>query len=167
MSALEDAVNALNEAINTANERVQATSDVQTAVAAEREKYDALVAAEEAEDVTQNQELQDARAQTDQALSQLSSVAESIRAAADRVNQLGQVAAEQPAETSTADATASTSDAGGDTTAEVSPTTDTTPSENPTDAAPADTPTAGDVIRADEEAQQADPTSTTNMRPDV
>jgi len=165
MSALEDAVNALNQAIQEANSRFQVAGDVEAAVAAERQKYDELVAAEEAEDLQQNQELLDARAKTDEAVSQLNAAAESVRAAADQVSQLGQVASQEQLSAETA--SASPEDATGDTTAEVSPTTDTTPSENPTDAAPADVPTAGDVMRADEEAQQSDPTSTSNMNPNV
>lgn len=169
MSALEDAVASLNQAIQEANSRFQVAGDVEAAVAAERQKYDELVAAEAEEDLLQNQELQDARAKTDAAVSELNSAAESIQAAADQVNTLGQVASEQPNSDDTSEPSTETapSAATGDTTAEVSPTTDTTPSENPTDAAPADVPTAGDVMRSDDQAQESDPTSTKNMEPNV
>lgn len=97
MAALEDAVNALNEAITEANNRFQNVGSLESALAEERSRYEALVASEEAEDVQQNQDLQDARAATDAALSELRAAEQSITLATEQVQQLGTVAAEQPA----------------------------------------------------------------------
>jgi septal ring factor EnvC (AmiA/AmiB activator) len=180
MAALEEVVAQLQQAITDANDRFQNVGALQEALDAERAQYDALVASEAAEDVEQNQELQDAKAQTDELMAQMSSVADTLSGLTQQVNTLGQTASDQPAADNQANtnaaaadtgdtgttANADAGDAGGDTTAEVSA-TDTTPSENPTDAAPTDTPTAGDVMRADAEAQANDPTSTQNMNPSV
>lgn len=188
MAALEDAVNALNEAITEANNRFQNVGSLESALAEERSRYEALVTSEEAEDVQQNQDLQDARAATDAALSELRAAEQSITLATEQVQQLGTVAAEQPAAEAPApdtgtEATAAPAaaegtetapeggaDAGTDTGGDTADTADTADTgtnqvqETGTDNPPPQ-PSADAV--AESTGEDADPASTRNMNPNV
>jgi hypothetical protein len=153
MAALEDAVNNLRQAVNDAQSRFSVAGDVQAAVQAERDKYDALVAAENTEDEQQKQELADAKAETDRLLAEINSAAESLTAVTDQVNSLGSVAAqpsaEQPSPEEPVNAQVETTAPTDTTTAtltEVAPDA-TTPGDTPADVgttvAPADAVSAG------------------------
>lgn len=77
MSALSDAVAALRTAVENLSvaQSPQKVADLEAAVQAERDKYAALVASEDAEDVAQNQELADARAATDALIAEMNAAA--------------------------------------------------------------------------------------------
>ena len=139
MSAIEAAVAELTSAIADANSRFQNVGSLETALAEERAKYDALVAAEEAEDVQQNQELEDAKAATDAALAEVQGAADSISALTTRVNNLGTVAAQD-----TPEATGVTSQDAVSEGAPAEATADATPAEAPAEA-PAPTPPPADA----------------------
>jgi uncharacterized phage infection (PIP) family protein YhgE len=111
MAALEDAVNNLRQAVSDAQSRFSVAGDVQAAVQAERDRYDALVAAENAEDAQQDQALADAKAETDRLLGEINSAAQSLTQVTDQVNSLGQVAQDQPTQMTAADADQPTADA--------------------------------------------------------
>ena len=170
MSAIEAAVAELTSAIADANSRFQNVGSLETALAEERAKYDALVAAEEAEDTQQNQELEDAKAATDAALAEVQGAADSISALTTRVNNLGTVAAQD-----TPEATGVTSqdavsegapaEATADATTEAAPAPTPPPADATGDAAPAEAPadaTTTDAAAAEAPAP-ADQTSTTDV----
>lgn len=92
MAALEDVVAELRSAIENANTRFQGVGQIEQALADERAKFEALVTAEDAEDVQQNQELADAKAATDAALAQVQGLSDTLSGLTDQVNQLGAAA---------------------------------------------------------------------------
>lgn len=188
MAALEEAVASLQQAIQDANTRFQNVGELETALAAERQKYDELVAAEEAEDVQQNQELTEARAATDDAVAQLSSVADTLSGLTEQVNTLGQTVTESPnaenpdqsaTATETTDASPPATEATGADTGTADTATGETPAddESQTSEAAADAATPGGAgtdepvgtgTTTQETAGEADdPTSTMHMRPEV
>lgn len=175
MTALEDAVAALQQAVNDANSRFQNVGDLQNALDAERMKYSELVTSENAEDVQQSQELADARAATDAAVAQLSSVAGVLTGLTDQVNQLGRQASEAtagattPAESAPAEAApvdqtpADANVVQGDPNAPTNqPASDQSAPTN--EAAPAEAAPGAPVNNAPE---GADSTDVTNMRPNL
>lgn len=176
MSAIENAVAELTSAIENANSRFQNVGQLETALAEERAKFDALVSSEEAEDVTQNQELADARAATDSALSEVQGVADTLSGLAQRVNSLGTAAAEAPAEAPADEAPAAEAPVDAPVTeapiTEAPVVTEPTPEPTPADA-PVDTPApvVEDVPAAAAPAPGGtpndDPTSTANMTPNL
>lgn len=105
MAALEDVVAELRSAITNANIRFENVGQLEQALADERAKYDALISAEDAEDVQQNQELADAKATTDHALAQVQGLTGTLTELTDQVNQLGNraPAPEAPADVPAAD----------------------------------------------------------------
>jgi hypothetical protein len=180
MAALEDAVNNLRQAVNDAQSRFSVAGDVQAAVEAERAKYDELVSAEAAEDIQQNQELADARAETDRLLQEINSAADSLNAMTEQVSSLGQVAQEQPApadgtaeptpaegtaEPTPADGTAEPTPAEGTFTPEPVPGTATPVPDEGTTAPATDTAAPADAAPAD--AAASDPADISNLRPNV
>lgn len=185
MSAIEDAVAELTTAVNNANSRFQNTAELETALAAEREKYDALVTAEAAEDEEQNQALADARAATDAALAEVQELPGVLSGLADQVNILGTVTTDPTNATDAPVDTAPVEDpAPVDVPAETAPVEEapvSTP-DAPVDAAPVEEPTPTDApvdtpVATDAPADAApvaatgattgtdDPQSTANMNP--
>jgi chromosome segregation ATPase len=94
MAALEDAVASLQQAISDANSRFTNVAEVERALSEERARYEALVTAEAAEDVQQDQELANARARTDELIANMAQLPEQLSAMAAQVNQLGTAAAQ-------------------------------------------------------------------------
>lgn len=138
MTALEDAVAALQQAVADANNRFQNVGELQNALDAERAQYDALVVSEDAEDVQQNEELNNAKAQTDAALQQLATMTQVLGGITDQVNNLGRTVTDETT-------------VGGDT---------PTPAESggtppPTGDTPTPTPDAGDTPAPDPGAAEA------------
>lgn len=107
LSELSDKVDQLQSAVTGVAERVDAKiaplvaalEETTTQLAAERDAYASLVATEDAEDVTQNAELSDAKAATDSALADAQAAAAEISGEVDRLNQIAteEVPAEEPA----------------------------------------------------------------------
>lgn len=95
----------LREAVSGVSARVDAlvgpltdaVREAQDALVAEREAAANLAAAEDQEDVEQNQALADAQAATDAALANANSAADQISAETSRLNTIAQPAAEEPA----------------------------------------------------------------------
>jgi hypothetical protein len=164
MSALEEAVAALRQAVDDANSRFQVAGDVQAAVQAVRERYDALVASENVEDEQQNQQLAEAKAETDRLLGEINSAASALTQVTEQVNTLGQTATAEssdggttppaegdtPADAGTPEASQiETTSPNDDTTATMTevqpdaPTPGDTPADVGTGTAPADADAAG------------------------
>lgn len=89
MSALTDAVSTLREAVNAAAGRLGDPGALEAAVAAERARYDALVAEEAAEDVAQDEELRAARAEVDRLVGEQTAAAGDLIVLADQLNNVG------------------------------------------------------------------------------
>lgn len=104
MADLTTEVANLREAVSGVSARVDAlvgpltdaVREAQDALAAERQAAADLAAAEDAEDVAQNQALADAQAATDAALANAQSAADEINAETARLNAIAQPA-EEPA----------------------------------------------------------------------
>jgi peptidoglycan hydrolase CwlO-like protein len=107
MADLQTEVAELRDAVSGVSARVDAlvgpltdaVREAQDALAAEREAAANLAAAEDAEDVEQNRQLEEARAATDTALANAQQAADEISAETDRLNAVAQPAnPEQPEE---------------------------------------------------------------------
>jgi peptidoglycan hydrolase CwlO-like protein len=104
MADLQTEVQELRDAVTGVSQRVDAlvgpltdaVREAQEALAAEREAAANLAAAEDAEDVEQNQALADAKAATDAALASAQAAADEIDAETSRLNSIAQPA--QPTE---------------------------------------------------------------------
>ena len=106
MADLQTEVAELRDAVSGVSERVDAligpltdaVREAQDALAAEREAAANLAAAEDAEDVEQNRQLEEARAATDAALANAQQAADEISAETDRLNNVArQETPEEPA----------------------------------------------------------------------
>jgi len=105
MADLQTEVANLRDAVTGVSQRVDAlvgpltnaVQEAQAALAAERETAANLAAAEDAEDVAQNQALADAQAATDAALANAQSAADEISAETARLNSIAQQPTEEPA----------------------------------------------------------------------
>lgn len=89
MSALTDAVATLRTAVEAAAGRLGDPGALEAAVAAERARYDELVASEAAEDVAQDADLQAARAEVDRLVSEQTAAAGDLMVLADQLNSVG------------------------------------------------------------------------------
>jgi uncharacterized protein YoxC len=100
MSALSDAVAQIKSTVAnlTVAQSPEKVAELEAAVQAERDKFAALVASEEAEDVTQNQELADARAQTDALLSEMNTAATDLQGVSAQLSALGTAVDDAPDE---------------------------------------------------------------------
>ena len=106
MADLTTEVANLREAVSGVSARVDAlvgpltdaVREAQEALATERQAAADLAAAEDAEDVAQNQALADAQAATDAALANAQQAADEIGVETARLNQVAQPQPEQPAE---------------------------------------------------------------------
>lgn len=101
MSALSDAIAALrtqveNLRLASSTERV---AELEGLLQAEREAAAALAASEEAEDVTQNQELADARAATDALVAEMNSAASDLGTITDQLAAVGTAVDDAPDDT--------------------------------------------------------------------
>lgn len=100
MADLQTEVTELRDAVSGVSARVDAlvgpltdaVREAQDALAAEREAAANLAAAEDAEDVEQNRQLDEARAATDAALANAQQAADEISAETDRLNAVAQPA---------------------------------------------------------------------------
>ncbi|AXH49253.1 hypothetical protein HWB76_gp149 [Streptomyces phage Blueeyedbeauty] len=100
MADLQTEVAELRDAVSGVSARVDAlvgpltdaVREAQDALAAEREAAANLAAAEDAEDVEQNRQLEEARAATDAALANAQQAADEISAETDRLNAVAQPA---------------------------------------------------------------------------
>ncbi|AXG66222.1 hypothetical protein SEA_ANNADREAMY_125 [Streptomyces phage Annadreamy] len=98
MADLQTEVAELRDAVTGVSQRVDAlvgpltdaVREAQDALAAEREAAANLAAAEDAEDVEQNRQLEEARAATDAALANAQQAADEISAETDRLNAVAQ-----------------------------------------------------------------------------
>jgi len=98
MADLQTEVAELRDAVSGVSARVDAlvgpltdaVREAQDALAAEREAAANLATAEDAEDVEQNRQLDEARAATDAALANAQSAADEISAETDRLNSIAQ-----------------------------------------------------------------------------
>ncbi|QOI67510.1 hypothetical protein SEA_BEUFFERT_130 [Streptomyces phage Beuffert] len=98
MADLQTEVAELRDAVTGVSQRVDAlvgpltdaVREAQDALAAEREAAANLAAAEDAEDVEQNRQLEEARAATDTALANAQQAADEISAETDRLNAVAQ-----------------------------------------------------------------------------
>ncbi|QNN99217.1 hypothetical protein SEA_FAUST_133 [Streptomyces phage Faust] len=105
MADLQTEVAELRDAVTGVSQRVDAlvgpltdaVREAQDALAAEREAAANLAAAEDAEDVEQNRQLEEARAATDAALASAQQAADEISAETDRLNAVAQPPAEPTA----------------------------------------------------------------------
>ncbi len=101
MADLQTEVANLRDAVSGVSARVDAlvgpltdaVREAQDALAAEREAAANLAAAEDAEDVEQNRQLDEARAATDAALANAQSAADEINAETQRLNSIAQPSA--------------------------------------------------------------------------
>lgn len=100
MSALTDAVAQIQATVAnlTVAQSPEKVAELEAAVQAERERYEALVAAETAEDVAQNQELSDAKAQTDALLAEMNTAATDLQGVSAQLSALGTAVEEAPDE---------------------------------------------------------------------
>ncbi|QIQ63003.1 hypothetical protein SEA_MOAB_138 [Streptomyces phage Moab] len=98
MADLQTEVAELRDAVSGVSARVDAlvgpltdaVREAQDALAAEREAAANLAAAEDAEDVEQNRQLDEAKAATDAALANAQAAADEISAETDRLNSIAQ-----------------------------------------------------------------------------
>jgi len=105
MADLQTEVANLRDAVTGVSQRVDAlvgpltnaVQEAQQALAAEREAAANLAAAEDAEDVEQNRQLDEAKAATDAALANAQSAADEISAETARLNSIAQQPTEEPA----------------------------------------------------------------------
>lgn len=98
VAALRDAVSGVSARVDAlVGPLTDAVREAQDALATEREAAANLAAAEDQEDVEQNQALADAQAATDAALANANSAADEISGEVSRLNQIAQPAApEEP-----------------------------------------------------------------------
>jgi predicted nucleic acid-binding Zn-ribbon protein len=105
MADLQTEVANLRDAVTGVSQRVDAlvgplttaVQEAQQALAAEREAAANLAAAEDAEDVEQNRQLDEARSATDAALANAQQAADEISAETSRLNSIAQQPTEEPA----------------------------------------------------------------------
>lgn len=96
MSALTDAVATMRTAVEGVAGRLGDPGALEAAVAAERARYDALVADEATEDIAQDAELQAARAEVDRLVGEQTAAAGDLMQLADQLNSVGTAVDEAP-----------------------------------------------------------------------
>jgi hypothetical protein len=161
MSQLSDAIAQLRTTVENLAlaQSPQKVADLEAAVAAEREKYDALVTAETAEDVTQNQELADAKAATDALMQEMNSAATDLGGITAQLQAVGTAVDTSPDDTPVGEVPVEPAPEPAPAPAPAEPTAETpveeTPVEIPEDTtdtgtapAPAPAPTGGPVDAA-------------------
>lgn len=153
MTALTDALGRLSEAITGK------ISALETALAAERERYDALVSSENAEDVAQDAELAAARAETDRTIAEATEQVDALTAQIQGSSEDGSAPAEEPAPAPEQPAE-TPADTPVDTPAETPADSDSgTSAPQPGDVIPTEAPTTdGTEVSPADPAEEGNPT---------